>query len=282
MQLMKTNGPGVNVSESERWASLVGGAALVAYGLQKKSWGGMALAALGGMTIYRGASGHCDLYHALGINTRTKQRNESVPYELGIRVDQSVIINKSPEELYRFWRNFENLPKFMWHLASVQMDDNRVSHWVARAPLGTSVSWKAEVINEIENRVIGWRSLPGSQVDNAGSVQFRPAANGHGTEVRVSLQYNPFGGYVGAAIAKLFGEEPNQQIREDLQRFKQLMETGEITAMKPASGARESAKKAEVPPSKKLWERDEVTRASEESFPASDPPSWTPETLPAS
>lgn len=280
MQVIKKNGPGINVGQTERWASVIGGGALVAYGLQKMSWSGAALAAIGGAAMYRGASGHCEVYHALGYNTRNRQRSESVPYELGVRVDQTITINKTPEELYRFWRNFENLPKFMQHLDCVEVKDNRTSHWQAKAPLGSSVTWDAEVINEIENKLIAWRSLPGSQVDNAGSVRFSQSPNGRGTEVRISLQYNPPAGYVGAIIAKLFGQEPNQQIREDLRRFKQLMETGEISTTKGQSSGREATKK-EVKPTGKLWNRDEVTSASEESFPASDPPSWTPETLSA-
>jgi len=280
MQVIRKNGPGINVGQTERWASVVGGGALVAYGLQKKSWAGAALAALGGFAIYRGATGHCEAYQAIGVNTRDRQKNESVPYELGVRVDQSITINKSPEELYSFWRNFENLPKFMQHLECVSVQDNRISHWEAKAPLGSSVSWDAEVINEIQNKLIGWRSLPGSQVDNAGSVHFNPAPGGRGTEVRISLQYNPPAGYVGAIIAKLFGQEPNQQIREDLHRFKQLMETGEISTVK--GQPRGSEQKKDTKSGGKLWNRDEVTVSSEESFPASDPPSWTPETLSAS
>ena len=258
-----------NVSDAERMASTIGGGALVAYGLQTRSWRGAALAALGGAMAYRGLTGHCPMYQALGITTNRggKGRCASVPYELGVRVDTSIIINKSREELYHFWRNLENLPRFMCHLESVKEIDNKHSHWVAKAPAGRSVQWKAEIINEAENERIGWRSLPGSDVDNAGSVHFKDAPGGQGTVVQIALQYNPPGGVVGAMFAKLFGEEPSQQIGEDMQRFKSLMETGAIPAntQKPANGRNHE----------KGWHRDEVGQASEESFPASDPPSWT-------
>ena len=264
-----------NLSEPERWASVIGGGALVAYGLQRRSPVGWGLAALGGVLAFRGATGHCDVYEAFGVNTArgSRGRQVSIPYELGIRVDKTITIDKPPQEVYRFWRNLENLPKFMRHLESVKEIDNKHSHWVAKAPAGHTVEWKAEIINEVENELIGWRSLAGD-VSNAGSVQFRPVFDNYGTELTVELQYNPPGGTVGALFAKLFGEEPSQQIEEDLNRFKQLMETGEIAT----SDAQQCADKSKKAP-QKGWVRDAVGQASEESFPASDPPSWTPEAL---
>ncbi len=128
------------------------------------------------------------MYQALGVSTnrRGKGRNASVPYELGVRVDADIAINKSKQQLYRFWRNLENLPRFMGHLESVKEIDNKHSHWVAKAPAGRSVQWKAEIINEVEDELIAWRSLRGSDVDNAGSVQFKSAPNGE-TIVQIEL-----------------------------------------------------------------------------------------------
>jgi uncharacterized membrane protein len=144
----------------------------------------------------------------------------------GIHVEESVTINKPVSEIYRFWRNFENLPQFMKHLESVAVREGGVSRWVARGPAGLKVEWDARVINEIDNKVIGWQSLEGSTVSTAGSVNFDET--GHGTRVTVHLQYNPPAGKLGAAVAKLFGEEPTIQVRDDLRRLKQLFETGEI------------------------------------------------------
>jgi uncharacterized membrane protein len=228
-------GRDVNVGEAERWASAIGGGALAVYGLTRGSVGGIVMALVGGALLYRGATGHCDMYAATGINTAgtTHSYNPvvSVRASRGFKVEKSVTINKSPAELYSFWRNFENLPRFMNHLESVKSTGGNRSHWVAKAPAGTTVEWDAEVYNEKENELIAWRSLEGSQVDNAGSVRFEPATGGRGTNVRVSLKYDPPGGIIGAGIARLFGENPEQQIDEDLRRFKQLMETGETATI---------------------------------------------------
>jgi uncharacterized membrane protein len=145
-----------------------------------------------------------------------------------IRLAKSIVINRSPEELYRFWRDFQNLPRFMFHLDSVQVIDGKRSHWVAKGPGGRRVEWDAEIIQERPSEMIAWRSLEGSDVDHSGSVRFEPAPAGRGTIVRVDMQYRPPAGVVGAAAAKLFGKEPAQQVQEELRRFKQLMEAGEI------------------------------------------------------
>jgi uncharacterized membrane protein len=238
------------------------------------------MAAIGGAMVYRGATGHCDFWEALGINTASRHhdrgtgRHVSVPYELGIRVDREIRIGKPKAELYRFWRNLENLPCFMDHLEHVQVIDERRSHWVAKGPASLRVEWDAEIINDLPDELIGWRSLDGSDVDNAGSVRFEQAPDSRGTIVRVSLQYNPPAGNLGAAVARLFGEDPRKSIQQDLQRFKELMETGTISA-KSAKRETAFAPKSD----RRVWDRDAVQHASEESFPASDPPSWTPEAL---
>jgi uncharacterized membrane protein len=137
-------------------------------------------------------------------------------------------INRSPEEVYRFWRDFQNLPRFMSHLESVQVIDEKRSHWVARAPLGTSVEWDAEIIEDRPNYAISWRSLEGADVDNTGTVRFDRAPGDRGTEVRVEVEYHPPAGAIGAAVARLFGEAPEAQIKGDLRRLKQVLEIGEV------------------------------------------------------
>lgn len=145
----------------------------------------------------------------------------------GIRVEKSVSIMKPAEEVYRFWRQLENLPRFMKHLESVtQLDDQR-SHWIAKAPAGTSVEWDAEITEDVPNERIAWRSLPGSQVPNYGSVTFKDYGPDRGTMVTVNLVYEPPAGPIGAAIARLFGEEPQQQIDSDLKRLRSMLEAGE-------------------------------------------------------
>lgn len=146
----------------------------------------------------------------------------------GVRVRRSVTVNRSPEEAYRFWRDFGNLPRFMRHLESVEVLEGGRSRWRATAPAGRTVEWEAELVEDRPNEVIAWRSLPGADVDNAGVVRFVPAPGGRGTEVRVELEYRPPGGKVGQLAAKLFGEEPAQQVSGDLRRFKQVLETGEV------------------------------------------------------
>jgi uncharacterized membrane protein len=218
-----------NVNEIERWASAIGGGALALYGLTRGTFGGVTLALAGAALLHRGLTGHCHLYDAIGVNTSSREGtnpNVSVRGGAGLKVEQSVTIKRAPEELYRFWRNFENLPRFMAHVEEVRASDPTHSHWIVAGPAGTSVEWDAEVYNEKENELIAWRSLADADVDNAGSVRFIPLPDGQGTEVRVSLKYDPPAGKVGATVARLFGENPEQQIAEDLRRFKEVMETG--------------------------------------------------------
>lgn len=172
---------------------------------------GAAMAGAGGLLMYRGI------------------RQQRTPHLQEVHVQRSISVDRPVEELFQFWRNLENLPRFMRHLRSVTKTSDRYSHWVARAPIGTSVEWDAEILEEEPNRYIIWRSLPGAMVPNTGSVMFRPASQYHGgTEIYVAIDFDSPGGKLGAKLATIFGENPEQQIREDLRRFKQLMEAGEI------------------------------------------------------
>lgn len=273
MEIVRRRYTTTNVGKIERGASIMAGSLLIYQGLKRKSKGGAALALLGVAGVRRGLTGFCYTYRALGIRTAPKGQGEniSVPYELGVRVDRAVTVNKPRREVFQFWRDLANLPTFMDHLQSVKLTGSGQSHWIAKGPAGRTVEWDAEIINEIDNQLIGWRSLPGADVDNAGSVRFNDAAGGRGTEVRVSLQYNPPAGALGSIFAKLFGEEPGQQIDNDLRRFKRMLETGEVPSSANTSGrAADIAVKTE----KKKAMSDEVTHASEASFPASDAPAY--------
>jgi uncharacterized membrane protein len=146
-----------------------------------------------------------------------------------LHVSKSITVRRPREEVYRFWRDLENLPRFMRHLQAVTSGSDGRSHWIARAPAGQRVEWDAEIVDEQEYERLSWRTLEGSDIRHEGTVQFRDAPADRGTEVDVELHYEPPAGNVGAAVAKLFGEEPSQQIRDDLRRCKQVMETGEVT-----------------------------------------------------
>jgi uncharacterized membrane protein len=145
-----------------------------------------------------------------------------------LRFKRSITINRPPEELYNFWRNLENLPRFMYHLESVQSIGDRLSHWVTKGPAGKRVEWDAEITEDRPNELLAWRSLEGAQVYNAGSVRFEPRPGGRGTILRVDMEYRPPAGVVGAAFAMLFSSAPEQQVYDDLRRLKQVIETGEV------------------------------------------------------
>jgi len=230
-----------NVGEIERWISGIAGAALVAHGLKQRSLGGLVLAAIGGNLVYRGATGYCGLYDRLGMST-TGGRNPALKWargaHRGILVTDSVTVDRPVEEVFAFWRNFENFPRFMRHLESVKAIDATRSHWVARGPMGTPVEWDAVIFNERPNEFLAWRSTEGSAIDCAGSVRFIKARGDQGTEVQVSLNYEPPAGELGASIAWLLGEEPSIQVAEDLARFKQTMEGGQSGPAGGPSGPR--------------------------------------------
>lgn len=213
-----------NLGDSERWASLLGGSALAVYGLTRRSPLGVALAAVGGDFVMRGATGNSLIYQALGINRNGKDG--------AIRVEKTVTIDRPANELYQFWRDFTNLPRFMEHLEAVTVQNGNRSHWVAKGPLDTRIEWDAELTEDQENQLIAWRSLPGAMVENNGRVSFSAAPGGRGTEVKVIMDYKPPLGSAGAMVAKFTGEEPNQQVREDLRHFKMLIETGQVITTK--------------------------------------------------
>lgn len=172
------------------------------------------------------AIGGADLYAALRTTHSDTARHAGGQRHRTLRA--AVTVKRTPEDVYGFWRNLENLPDFMYHLQSVTTTVDGQSHWVANSPVGQPVQWDAQIVEDLPAKRIAWQSLPGSGIENGGSVDFTPDHAGEGTEVRVTMAYQMPGGAVGKAVATLLGESPEQQVNDDLRRFKQIMETGQV------------------------------------------------------
>lgn len=213
------------MADAERWLALGTGSVLLLAGAARRSTAGACLALSAAPLFYRGLTGHWPL-PANGVardNTTTALRGDR-----GVHVREAIRMEVPVEEVYQFWRRLDNLPRFMSHLERVTETADGRSHWVAAGPAGLTVAWDAEIIHEVANQQLAWRSLPGSDVVTAGSVNFTTVRGGRSTQLSVHLQYAAPGGKAGAAIARLFGREPSQIIREDLRHFKQLLEAGEM------------------------------------------------------
>jgi uncharacterized membrane protein len=218
-----------NVGTPERIGSTIAGLASLAWGYKCRGVFGGILTLLGAYLINRGVTGRCEGYRRLGIDTAGNSDGRGVPQDVGVKVDQSVDVRRSPMELYHFWHQLANLPDVMPHVVSVTLQGSR-SHWVVAGPAGTQVQWDAEFINEKSGELISWQSLPGSAVQSAGSVRFEPLDDGQSTRVRVVLEYLPPAGKAGAFVAHLLGSAPDQQLESDLRRFKERMESGSTAA----------------------------------------------------
>jgi uncharacterized membrane protein len=223
-----------NIGEVQRLISAIAGAGLLIEALRRRSVAGGVMAVGGLSLLYRAATGYCLALGAMGIDMRPHQDTNrlgrrKVHSERATKISRSVEINRPPDELYRFWRTLDNLPKIMSHLASVYVITDRLSHWVVKTMTGLpTIEWDAEIINDVQNERIGWRSLNDADVDHAGSVEFEPIDKGQKTRVTVTLQYAPIAGRLGTAVAKFIGEDPEHKIADDLQRFKESMEAGNV------------------------------------------------------
>ena len=211
-----------NVNNWERVASIAAGAALLALAMRSRRWRSMA-ASTGVGLVARGVGGWCPVNQAIGRGRVLDDTRAALSGPRGINVDECITIARRPEELFEFWRDLTNLPRFLSHLERIDVLDGRHSHWVVQGPAGTHVEWDAEVINEIRPDLLAWRSLPGADVASAGSVQFTPVGAGE-TELRVRMQYAPPAGRAGAAIARWLGEAPESMLRTDLRRLKTILE----------------------------------------------------------
>ncbi len=213
----------------EHWLTLLGGTALVVYGLARRSVGGVALALLGGDLIYHElAHEHVHIHQVYGLDVpRVQVVEEKTPQVEGVKIQRSVTINRSPEDLYRFWRNWENLPRVFDYIRSVKPVDSTHSHWIATSPAGLTIEWDTAIAEDVPNQLISWRSVEGAAVSTAGSIRLTRPADGKGTRVSVTLEFDPPSGPLGKAFAELLGEMPSQTTREQLNRLKQMLETQE-------------------------------------------------------
>ncbi len=218
-----------NVGSLERGVSIAIGTIALLEGIRRRGIAGLLSGIGGGALLYRGISGHCSVYEKLGIDRSKSEGVEAseLPGH-GTKVVQTITINRAPEEVYRYWSDIRNLPTFMKHLSRVEVREDGASHWVAEGPAGRTLEWDARVIFEKPNELIVWETLPGGDWESKGSVRFDPAPGGRGTELKVSLFYRPPYGKLGAIAAKLLHRAPDQQLKEDLRRLRQLLEAGEL------------------------------------------------------
>ncbi|HLV24716.1 MAG TPA: SRPBCC family protein [Gemmatimonadales bacterium] len=225
-----------NVGRRERIGSALIGGALAAAGLRSR--GPMAAALLfgGSALVARGAGGRCPVYASMGIDRAhmhgpVKQRGPNAVLDASesVRVEHSVTVARSADDLWDYWRELENLPQIMRHILEVRDLGDGESSWVARGPAGTRIRWRARIINEVPGEMLAWKSLEGADIPNAGSVHFTPVRDG--TRVRVLFEYDPPAGRIGATIAALFRGDPDLQVREDMVRFRRAMESESHGAM---------------------------------------------------
>jgi uncharacterized membrane protein len=228
-----------NVGDVERTVSILGGGALALYGLLRRDWSSGAAALASGWLLYRGITGHCPVFETLEVSTAETQPTSTAVSRLGengIKVEKAVIINRPAGELYTFWRELKNLPKFMSHLESITTIGQGITRWVAKGPFGT-VFWDAEIIKDEPGRLIAWQSVGSTRIDNVGLVRFTELPGDRGTEVHVRINYRAPLGKVGVSIVRVLGDDPAQAIEQDLRHLKQIMEAGEIASQGVRSNA---------------------------------------------
>ena len=233
-----------NVGQVERWLSGASGGVLAAYGIFRRDWLGAGLAVLGSALFYRGASGHSFIYQLLQISTAEQQPNfapgipktvSSIPGKRGVRVQRSMTVMRSAEDLFNFWYDIEQAPRYMDYIQSVMKTGERTSHWVAQRPGGKIVEWNSELLQVVPNKSISWHAHGKPATANTGKVTFDPAPNGRGTVVTLELDFLQFQGTLGTGIGSILGHVQEQQARETLRHFKEIMEGGEVPTIKGQS-----------------------------------------------
>lgn len=211
---------GINVGQQERWASAAVGVGLLALALRRPRWSNLLLAAAAGELIYRGATGHCPLYDSLDYSTAGAESK-------GVHVLRAVTIERSPQDLYSFWKAPGSIARVMKHVESVEQVTPARWRWRVRGPGGRILEWEDEIINDKPDELIAWRSTENAAVEDAGSVRFISLPGGRGTEVRVTMQVNPPAGVIGVQLARLMGADPGAVLAEGLRKLKSIMEAVE-------------------------------------------------------
>lgn len=227
----------VNVGRTERLVSVIGGGFLAGVAIRRRGVPGALPGVAAASLLHRGITGHCQVYAALGVDTAEPTAAEpgavAEAEADGTRVEASVTVERSPDELYAFWRDFTNAPRFMHRIVRVDvLEGGQRSRWTAEGLRGQTIEWISELTDDQPGRRIAWATLPGSDLPNRGFVEFTRGARPGETIVRHAVEFEPPGGIVGQAIASALHELPQQMVRDDLRRFKQLMET----ATNPARG----------------------------------------------
>ncbi len=224
----------VNVGQIERIVSIAGGSVLAIYGMVRRNATGVGLALVGGELIRRGTTGHCYLYQLLDLNTNDESPSTvaSLPNNKGVRIQRSMTILRPAHELYAFWRDVENSPLYMHNIETVKATDANSSHWIAKVPVGkVPIEWNSEITEDVQDSLIAWRIEGQSLLGSGGQVRFAKAADDKGTIVTLEMEFPVFGGTFGAEVGKILGHLPEQEVRENLRQFKQLMESGEIPTL---------------------------------------------------
>lgn len=219
----------VNVGKIERWISIAGAVGLLCVTAKREPLAKLAGLAASASLLYRGLTGKCHVYDAIGMSTAASRPNENtvIHNKKGIHVIESMTIQQPVERVYRAWRDFSNLPKFLTHVESVQNLDERSSRWVIQTPSG-KLQWNATLIEDKPNELISWKSLEDADVRSAGSIRFQFLQALEATELTVNLRYAPAAGRIAAWMSSFFSDSAEDMIREDLRRFKQIQETGEV------------------------------------------------------
>jgi uncharacterized membrane protein len=220
--------PARNLGNSERLVSGAAGAATLLWAMRRGGVPGGLLAVLGTTLIARAASGYCPVVAATSATPTERRIARKQGWRSAAATVRSVTIARPPADVYRFFREVRNLPRFLQHVEQVTAIDEMRSHWLVRAPTGRTVEWDTIITEDQPNERIAWRSAPGADLQSVGWIKFRPAPGDRGTEVHASIAYEPPAGQLGRIAAELWNDAPGGQAQGDLRRLKQVLETGEV------------------------------------------------------